>query len=60
MPQSQQTFPKKATIIEPRPCVRCDTQMVLSHIEADKPGFDRRTFECAKCHHTETIVMQYR
>jgi hypothetical protein len=30
-------------------CSRCGKPMRLACVEPDKPGFDLRTFECAKC-----------
>jgi hypothetical protein len=33
-------------------CVKCAKPMKLSCIEPAEPGFDMRTFECEKCHHT--------
>ena len=47
------------TPINARPeCPECTTPMVLAHIVPDKPGFDRRSFECPKCQHVETAVMK--
>jgi hypothetical protein len=31
--------------------------MTLRVIEPERPGFDSRTFECAKCFGTETLVV---
>jgi hypothetical protein len=31
--------------------------MRLVCVEPDKPGFDLRTFECAKCSHDETVLI---
>jgi hypothetical protein len=33
-------------------CAECSKPMKLSCIEPSEPGFDMRTFECQKCHHT--------
>jgi hypothetical protein len=30
-------------------CSKCGNPMRLSHIEPAAPGYDVRTFECAKC-----------
>jgi len=31
--------------------------MYLAIIEPEKPGFDLRTFECPRCQHVETVVV---
>jgi hypothetical protein len=31
--------------------------MRLARIEPDKPGFDLRTFECAKCNAGESFIV---
>jgi len=41
-------------------CPKCGTQMVLARIEPDKPDYDRRTFECAQCGHSESLTVKYR
>jgi hypothetical protein len=38
-------------------CSGCGKPMRLARIEPDKPGFDRRSFECAKCNTGETFLM---
>ena len=40
-------------------CPVCEHRMVLEQIEPDKPGYDRRTFECPSCEHVETVVVRY-
>jgi hypothetical protein len=37
-------------------CSDCDTPMILSLLEQDKPGFDLCTFACPMCAATESIV----
>ena len=34
-------------------CPKCSNPMRLSHIEPAAPGYDLRTFECAKCDSSE-------
>jgi transcription elongation factor Elf1 len=34
--------------------------MWLSQIEPDKPGHDRRTFECPRCQHEVSEVVKFR
>jgi predicted RNA-binding Zn-ribbon protein involved in translation (DUF1610 family) len=35
-------------------CPKCSTQMVLTRSEPEKPGFDRLTFDCPRCGHTDS------
>jgi hypothetical protein len=37
-------------------CPRCGKPMRLTCIEPDKPGFDLRSFECAKCNTSEAFL----
>jgi hypothetical protein len=49
------------TPINARPaCPECSVQMYLSRIELKQPGFDHRTFECPRCQHVETAVVQFK
>jgi hypothetical protein len=48
------------TPINVRPeCPECTAQMYLARIELEKPGFDLRTFECPRCQHVETVVVNF-
>jgi len=38
-------------------CSTCDNPMRLSHIEPAAPGYDVRTFECAKCDSSERFLV---
>jgi hypothetical protein len=38
-------------------CSGCGKPMKLARIEPDKPGFDLRSFECAKCNTGEAFLM---
>ena len=43
-----------------RRCPQCRSSMRLAWIEPDeKPGYDRRTFECVHCHHLDTLMVKY-
>lgn len=35
-------------------CAECGTQTVLKAIVPDIPHFEKRTFECPKCHNSES------
>jgi hypothetical protein len=48
-----------ASITRP-PCPKCSTMMLLSRIEPDITDHDRRTFECPKCGHEETVVVKFK
>jgi hypothetical protein len=49
------------TPINARPeCPICATQMYLARIEPGEPGYDLWTFECPRCQHIETVVIQFR
>jgi hypothetical protein len=41
--------------IEILACSKCSNPMRLSQIEPAAPGYDVRTFECAKCDSSERI-----
>jgi hypothetical protein len=38
-------------------CSGCGKPMRLACVEPDKPGFDLRTFECAKCNIGTTFLV---
>ena len=40
-------------------CPMCWARMWLTRIEPDKPGYDKRTFECAQCKFTMTETVKY-
>jgi len=50
--------PPKPSLDRP-PCPECGWLMWLAHIEPDKPDCDKRTFECPRCQHVETVVVKY-
>jgi transposase len=39
-------------------CPICGTKMSLITIVPDKPGHDRRTYECSRCQHEHTEIIQ--
>jgi DNA polymerase III alpha subunit (gram-positive type) len=45
-------------MVEGPACPECLVLMYLVLIEAEKPGFDLRTFECPRCQHVETVVVE--
>ncbi len=50
---------KNAPITTRLECPKCAAQMYLTRIDPDKPGFDRRTFECSGCQRVETAVVRF-
>ena len=38
-------------------CADCESPMILSRLEPDKPGFDLRTYACLMCAATESVVV---
>jgi hypothetical protein len=59
MTRYQPTTAYSASITRP-PCPNCGTVMQLARIEPDKADHDKRTFECPKCEHSESVVVKYR
>jgi ssDNA-binding Zn-finger/Zn-ribbon topoisomerase 1 len=54
--QNRTTY--SASITRP-PCSKCGTVMLLARIEPEKPDHDKRTFECPKCEHSESVVVKF-
>ena len=48
------------TLLRGPACSKCGTRMVLAHIFLDRPGQDKRTFECPRCEHEVTEIVQLR
>jgi hypothetical protein len=46
-----------SAIERPR-CPKCHTVMMLARISPAGPGREARFFECPKCDHTETTIME--
>jgi ribosomal protein S27AE len=40
-------------------CPKCTTQIYLAGIEPEKPGFELRAYECPRCQHVKTTVVQF-
>jgi hypothetical protein len=40
------------------PCLKCGSQMALSRIEPENPGYEHHVFECAKCGHLQSQVVE--
>jgi ribosomal protein S27AE len=59
MTQLQSTAANSNAMIRP-PCPKCGTTMMLTRIEPDAPGYDRRTFECPQCENSETVLANFR
>ena len=59
MPQFEYA-PKNPNMYDRPRCPKCTTQMYLAQIEPGEPGFDLRTFECPKCKHSESVVVEFR
>jgi ribosomal protein S27AE len=52
--------PSNPVIIEHPPCPKCATQMFLARIAPNALGYNRQTFECPKCEHSENIIVKYK
>jgi hypothetical protein len=39
-------------------CPRCGTRMLLARIFPDRPGYDRRTYECPRCEYDVIEVVK--
>jgi uncharacterized paraquat-inducible protein A len=39
-------------------CSKCGIPMWLTRIQPDQPGYARRSFECPRCHHQMTEVIE--
>jgi len=40
-------------------CTRCATPMLFVRNFPDRPGYDQRTYECARCKHEITVVTEF-
>jgi hypothetical protein len=48
--------PELLPIQRPR-CLQCTTRMKATDVAPDPDGFERWTFKCLKCGHTETNII---
>jgi transposase-like protein len=39
-------------------CPRCGTRMLLARIFPDRPGYNRRTYECPRCEYDLTEIVR--
>lgn len=39
-------------------CLQCGSKMMLAGIEPVAPGIDHHTFECDRCDHSETALVE--
>jgi transposase-like protein len=58
MPSTYLTHASTRAIVRPR-CPKCSAVMMLARIEPDRPGHDKRTFECPVCYRAESEVVQF-
>jgi endogenous inhibitor of DNA gyrase (YacG/DUF329 family) len=47
-----------SVVVRPN-CPTCGTRMSLVRIFPDKPGYDQRTYECPRCQHEITEIVQF-
>ena len=55
MTNYQPATPHSDSIERPN-CSKCGTKMRLFGIEAERPGYELRSFECPKCNHVQTAI----
>ena len=41
-------------------CPKCGTRMLLIRIFPDRPGYDQRTYDCPRCEHEVTEIMEFK
>jgi hypothetical protein len=41
-------------------CSKCGAKMMLSRIEPDSPGREKRTFECAACNNEVSEIVEFK
>jgi hypothetical protein len=58
MPSTPLTHASTRAIVRPR-CPKCSAVMMLARMEPDRPGHDKRTFECPVCDHAASEVVQF-
>ena len=40
-------------------CMKCEIPMWLGRVQPDKPGYDKRTFECPVCLDVMVVIVKY-
>ena len=40
------------------PCLKCGSKMMLSRIEPENPGYEHHVFQCSKCGHLQSQVVE--
>lgn len=58
MLQRQLTLLRLPAIDRPE-CPHCGAKMMIARIEPAAPRVDRHTFECDRCYHSETALVQF-
>jgi rubredoxin len=56
--QSPSLTPHQIVVV--RTCPECLGKMFIRRIDPDKPGYEKRTFECAMCDYVETSLVKCR
>jgi DNA-directed RNA polymerase subunit RPC12/RpoP len=41
-------------------CPKCGTRMLLIRIFPDRRGYDQRIYECPRCEHEVTEIMEFK
>lgn len=59
MTKYQPATPQTDALRRPE-CPKCGQRMMLSRIEPDSPGYERRTFECARCGNELSEIAQFK
>ena len=60
IPTYQPSGPYSDSIVRPL-CLKCDKKTWLTRIElTDRPGYDKRTFECPTCEISVSEIVRYK
>jgi len=59
MRQSQSLNSKSELVANPI-CPKCSVHMMLTRVDPDEPGYDKRTFECQVCNREQSIVVKFK
>ena len=58
MSTSKPMFTFTSDNIQHRVCAKCLAPMVFTRTKPARLGYDLRTYECVKCHNTETATTE--